>query len=594
MNITELGGTMPKIKFCDHSIRDNFYTRHKKNLEGKLLNYKSNAKNRADELNSKGIFLGLIDSVNKDCEGKGYYKYIGKLNGALNHPDIQSRTFCDSIREIIIQQAEPVRLADDNYYSGKTSFIKKKKQMVDAEKKPFYAVISLNKKRKDIKQEHIDEIYRIAEKFKTNQNWESIRLEAQVLALSCRCKTVYEKIKAVLEKYRVVDAPQSQPIAQVQSQPIVNTASHSAKGSTQPSSDESLKKTANSGGDIDCLINDILSQVENKKILTEEKKYIKHKIKEWESKLDKEDRHIEIMALKSCLELKVDEGTLTEDNFHEIDKIIQQRLDKLEKSKNTFLNKVKSKMSGEFKITEEDTIWDAIFKKIKQGSISDDSLLIISNKIQKMYETESYGYSEYQLREILDSLLAYEGDPTLKADLVIEKVKPRIEDTLSKVSKYVAFNGQRSESVKKILEQMKGCERITENRESHFKNFVENMLCNNEPNSAELNVFNWFLKDQIALYTIEPLKQKLQKIVAEFAEKRKSELEEIAKKKAEELAKTEAENLAMRQQAQEGRKQQNVSTSQAAQSNSILTRAKKWFSNVISRIGNFFVKLWAN
>lgn len=562
-------------------------------LSNGILSCCYNSKFRTkSETESKVIFLGRLHQVKIVCHGKEYYKLIGILNDCLNHEGIKSKTFCDKIRRIIIQEAEPVRLEDEKYYSSNIPLGNKKGKATCTGSNPFEGVVSLNIKRKDIKQKHLDEIDRIAKNWMSDDRWGSILLEAQVLALSCRSKTVYEKIKTALEKYMVVDTPQSQPIEQAQ--PIVSKVSHSVGASIQPSCDEIPKKAENSGGEIDYLINDILSQVENKKILTEEKKYIKNKIKEWESKLDKENRHIDLMILKVCLELKVNEGILSEDNFNEIDKIIQQRLNKLAASKNTILEKIKSKVSGGFKITEEDTIWDAIFKKIKQGSISDNSLSIILDKIQEMYKAKSYGYSEFKLGEVLNNLLVYKNNPALKADLVIEKVKPIIEDALSKVSKYVAFNGQRSESVKKILEQMKGCEKITEKRESHFKNFVKNMLCNNEPTRKELNIFSWFLKDQIAFYTIEPLKQKLQKIVEEFAEKRKSELEEIAKKEAEELAKTEAENLAMRQQAQEGRKQQNASTSQAAQSNSILTRAKKWFSNVISRIGNFFVKLWAN
>ncbi|MDV5227527.1 hypothetical protein RZ760_016480 [Providencia rettgeri] len=552
-------------------------------LSNRIFDYCYNSKFKTEsETESKAIFLGRLHQVKIDCDGKEYCKLIGILNDSLNNEGIKSKPFCDEIRRIIIQEADPVRLEDKKYYSSNILLGNKKGKATCTGSNPFEGDISLNVKRKDIKQEHLDKIDKIAEKYKTDENWESIRLEAQVLALSCRSNTVYEKIKTVLEKYIVVDT--------LQSQPIVSKASHSVGASIQPSCDEIPKKAENSDCEIDCLINDILSQVENKKILTEEKKYIKNKIKEWESKLDKGNRHIELMALKSCLELKADEGALTEDNFNEIDKIIQQRLDKLEKSKNTFWDKVKSKVSGKFKITEDDTIWDSIFKKVQKGSISDDSLSMLSNKIQEMYETKSYGYFEYQLGEVLNNLLVYKGDPTLKADRVIEKVKPIIEDALSNVSKYVAFNGQRNECAKEILKQMKGCEKITEKRESHFKNFVENMLCNNEPNRAEVNVFSWFLKDQIALYTIEPLQQKLQGIVENFAKKRKSELEEIERKKTEELAKKEAENLTI-QQAKEERTLQNTSTSQPIQTKKLLVRFKKWFSTTIFKIRNFLGKL---
>ncbi|MEY1577844.1 hypothetical protein AB7Z98_03080 [Providencia manganoxydans] len=562
-------------------------------LFDKIVSYCNNSEIRTkSETESKAIFLGRLHQVKIACHGKEYYKLIGILNGCLNHEGIKSKTFCDKIRRIIIQEAEPVRLEDEKYYSSNIPLGNKKGKVICTSSNPFEGVISLNIKRKDIKQKHLDEIDRIAKNWMSDDRCGSILLEAQVLALSCRSKTVYEKIKTVLEKYMVVDTPQSQPIEQAQ--PIVSKVSHSVGASIQPSCDEIPKKAENSGGEIDYLINDILSQVENKKILTEEKKYIKSKIKEWESKLDKENRHIDLMILKVCLELKVNEGILSEDNFNEIYKIIQQRLNKLAASKNTILEKIKSKVSGEFKITEEDTIWDAIFKKIKQGSISDNSLSIILDKIQEMYKAKSYGYSEFKLGEVLNNLLVYKNDPVLKADLVIEKVKPIIEDALSIVSQYVIFNGQRSQCAKEILNQMNGCEKIAEKREAHFKNFVENMLCNSDLNKEKLYVFRWYLKEQVEAYTIEPLQQKLKGIVEDFFEKRTKELEDIERKKAEELAKKETENLTRQKQAKKRRTLKNTSTSQVTPPNSIFAKVKKWFSNAISRIGNSFVKLWAN
>ncbi|MEY0302789.1 hypothetical protein AB7W11_12815 [Providencia manganoxydans] len=173
-------------------------------LSNKIFSYCYNSKFRTkSETESKAIFLGRLHQVKIACHGKEYYKLIGILNDSLNHEGIKSKTFCDEIRRIIIQEAEPVRLEDEKYYSSNILLGNKKGKATCTGSNPFEGGISLNIKRKDIKQKHLDEIDRIAKNWMSDDRWGSILLEAQVLALSCRSKVVYEKINKILNKFKV-------------------------------------------------------------------------------------------------------------------------------------------------------------------------------------------------------------------------------------------------------------------------------------------------------------------------------------------------------------------------------------------------------
>lgn len=153
----------------------------------------------------KDIFLGDISKMTMEVDGKGYYKLIGSINKSLHSESIKSQEFCNSIRRIIIEQVRTLRPCDNKDYSD----LIKKSNPINTKNHSLCEAISLKVKNKSIDEKSIkkiDDIVENARKTMPTEEFKSTLLEAQVLVLSCRNKTVYEKINKVLAPYIEAEA----------------------------------------------------------------------------------------------------------------------------------------------------------------------------------------------------------------------------------------------------------------------------------------------------------------------------------------------------------------------------------------------------
>ncbi|MBV2188250.1 MULTISPECIES: hypothetical protein [Providencia] len=174
------------------------YSRSGIDLTNKIIGYCSSHQliGSADVLLGN-YFHNNISKIIVQVDAKKYYKLIGNINKSLHSESIKSQGFCDDIRSIIIEQAKKLRPNDNKDYS---SLIKKSKD-INTKKHSLCEAISLKVKNKSIDEKSIkkiDEIVRNVKKVMLNEEFKSTLLEAQVLALSCRSKTVYEMINKVL------------------------------------------------------------------------------------------------------------------------------------------------------------------------------------------------------------------------------------------------------------------------------------------------------------------------------------------------------------------------------------------------------------
>ncbi|WP_285317066.1 hypothetical protein [Providencia rettgeri] len=174
------------------------YSRSGIDLTNKIIGYCSSHQliGSADVLLGN-YFHNNISKIIVQVDAKKYYKLIGNINKSLHSESIKSQDFCDDIRSIIIEQAKKLRPNDNKDYS---SLIKKSKD-INTKKHSLCEAISLKVKNKSIDEKSIkkiDEIVRNVKKVMLNEEFKSTLLEAQVLALSCRSKTVYEMINKVL------------------------------------------------------------------------------------------------------------------------------------------------------------------------------------------------------------------------------------------------------------------------------------------------------------------------------------------------------------------------------------------------------------
>ncbi|UPS63647.1 hypothetical protein [Providencia rettgeri] len=174
------------------------YSRSGIDLTNKIIGYCSSHQliGSADVLLGN-YFHNNISKIIVQVDAKKYYKLIGNINKSLHSESIKSQDFCDDIRSIIIEHAKKLRPNDNKDYS---SLIKKSKD-INTKKHSLCEAISLKVKNKSIDEKSIkkiDEIVRNVKKVMLNEEFKSTLLEAQVLALSCRSKTVYEMINKVL------------------------------------------------------------------------------------------------------------------------------------------------------------------------------------------------------------------------------------------------------------------------------------------------------------------------------------------------------------------------------------------------------------
>ncbi|MEQ5401269.1 hypothetical protein ABN303_11270 [Providencia rettgeri] len=172
------------------------YSRSGIDLTNKIIDYCSSYQliDSVDVL-LKDCFHSNISKVSVQVDAKKYYKIIGNINKSLH--GFNSQDFCDGIRGIIIKQAKTLRPNDNKDYSS----LIKKSNTINTKKHSLCEAISLKVKNKSIDEKSIkkiDEIVKNAKKIMSNEEFKSTLLEAQVLALSCRSKTVYEMINKVL------------------------------------------------------------------------------------------------------------------------------------------------------------------------------------------------------------------------------------------------------------------------------------------------------------------------------------------------------------------------------------------------------------
>ncbi|MDX4945703.1 MULTISPECIES: hypothetical protein [Providencia] len=380
---------MTKIKCCDHAIYDSCYTRHKENLETKLHNYIPNVQPEDSEVDSKGIFWGLIDSVNKDCEGKGYYKYIGKLNAALNHPNIKSTTFCDNIRRVIIQQAEPIRTADNRCYLKRFSIKKICTKAINVEKNSLCEAILLKVKNTSIDDKSIEKIEKIVNRAKSsmsNKNFQSTLLEAQVLALTCRNKNVYEKINQVLVLY--IEIRPQQPQAFVRE--CVNLSSQSVQQN---------KKVTIPSCDKERSLNGIQEEI---KLTAPEEIVVQH--------------HTNNTPLSS----EFNDGSYSSSQGDKRD-TLELAINRVKKNIDVI-----SDLSS--KIKKEDTLVQAISRKINNNDLSKESLMKISGKLTSIKSSHTKDEFIARMNQCKDIIAK------LKSELVREKINKIINEYLTEGS----------------------------------------------------------------------------------------------------------------------------------------------------------------
>lgn len=493
---------MPLINDMSRSAQNIDYFNKGKELVDKVFTHCGNYKTKDnDEVESKAIFLGYLSQVKTDCGGKAHYKLVGVLNGHLNNENIKSKKFCDSIRNIIIQQAEPIRIEDNRCYL-KTFLIKKIcPKAINVEKNSLCEAILFKVKNTSIDDKSIEKIEKIVNRDKSsmsNKNFQSTLLEAQVLAITCRNKNVYEKINQVLKKYTVIDNQNIKAVA--------SNSGDSKKSNTQHDNSVSTKNE-----------------------LTE-------------------------MATNNVGKAKRGES---------YNKKISISIDDIGR-------KIYGGNDG-LKIKEEDSPLDAIKKKITKEKMSKKSLGIIKNKIDKMVSEKSHGFSEVELKNILYNIDLYKENPAVES----LKSYVNIENYLQSVSPRNVSSEYTLDSFKQIVGDMHGCEIISKDRENHFKVFIQNVMNNIQTVNEVTNVcveLNTHIKKGRNDFLKARLADKLTDIVLNYATYRQYDIKKVA------------------EAAEEVRELQ----SQPTRTKKIFARAKKWFSNVISRIGNFFVKLWAN
>lgn len=502
---------MPTINIVKHFTQKIDYSQKGKNLTGEIAAYLSrHIAINGDERLSKSLFIDSLSQVKIASDGKEYCRLIGCLNTLINHDKKLSRIFCDSIRRVIIQQAGPVKLEDNNDYSN----VIKNSKSIDTKKHSLSEAIVLKEKNKSITDgsiKKINEIILKSQKEMLGEAFQSTLLEAQVLALSCRSKAVYEEINKILEKYITVNSQGSLSIEGTANRSVND--SNDSNVQNEPKTESILKQSEN----------DIVLAIQDKDNITNrEESNIHNIICEQSYKIDSCNIGVFLKTLKLSLSSK-----LRNEGFNE--KVRSVVLEICDKRINNYSELTKSELLKEpevpkeledtsnlgKKITEEDSIYGSILKKKGQLIITKKSLNKISKKIDEMIENKALAYSEYVLYTIHQELSGFKSSDvnTILDELIVDKFN-KILDCTDPVDKKAVFFG-------KYLSDMIGCNYITKNREAGFEAMTKSILLNA---TEKLEHTVTYIKSKLDIYLNKALKIKLLEIVDKLALERKEQL----------------------------------------------------------------------
>ncbi|MBQ0535553.1 hypothetical protein [Providencia huaxiensis] len=439
------------------------YSRSGIDLTNEIIDYCSSYRliDSADIL-LKDRFHSNISKVSVQVDAKKYYKKIGDINKSLH--GFNSQDFCDGIRDVIIKQAKTLRPNDNKDYS---SLIKKSKA-INTKNHSLCEAISLKVKNKSIDEKSIkkiDEILKNAKKTMSNEEFKSTLLEAQVLALSCRSKTVYEMINKVLAPY-IETKDQYQYSVGSNTQLVQQNAETSrpdkeklpgSQGNIAVISEETMiqnevsDKTKKAGtleqGLASNVYNSDLSNQELKKIVPIESNSINNE---------------SIEKMEHC------KGRVDKLNIAVVTDKINSMVNGLSIRKNKLSQPEPSEKEPKFqKILASHTIEEAIKIKVPFNGISDKSLSLIESKIKarfnKLKSSETPYLFEKEMFDAQKILKKYDNK------LVCEKINNIINKFLDRNELYIRENKVPMDRIWCAINSVSSLQDITPRKYSEFK-----------------------------------------------------------------------------------------------------------------------------
>ncbi|WP_369309877.1 hypothetical protein [Providencia rettgeri] len=419
----------------------------------------------------ESIPLKNFSKMTMQVAGKEYYKLIGNINKSLHSDTIKSQEFCNSIRKIIIEQARNLRSDDNKDYS---SLIKNSKS-IDAKNDSLCEAISLKVKNKSIDEKSIkkiDEIIKNAKKTMSNEEFKSTLLEAQVLVLSCRNKTVYEKINKVLVPY--IETKDQYP----QSVDFEKKNIDSNSQLVHKNADVSLldKKNLFVGKETK---NTILE--ESPSIIPEEKA-IQHKVSD--KTPDVSFSNTFYASTQYNAQLEKNNIKLKNDEF--IERMSRSKVEPTKQKNRAFFEKINEQLNGlltkknklkqlnsseqepEFqKILASHTIEEAIKIKLVFNKISDRSLNLIEGKIKKKFKELTLSKNPELFEEEMIN-----AQKTLKKydnELVCNKLNVIINKYLDKYDSYIRESKSPMARIYFAINSVSNLQDITSRKFNEFK-----------------------------------------------------------------------------------------------------------------------------
>ncbi|MCG9535122.1 hypothetical protein, partial [Providencia huaxiensis] len=433
-----------------------------------------------------------------------------------------SQDFCDGIRDVIIKQAKTLRPNDNKDYS---SLIKKSKA-INTKNHSLCEAISLKVKNKSIDEKSIkkiDEILKNAKKTMSNEEFKSTLLEAQVLALSCRSKTVYEMINKVLAPHIETKDQYQYPVgsnAQLVQQNAETSRPDKEKlpgsqGNIAVISEETMiqnevsDKTKKAGtleqGLASNVYNSDLSNQELKKIVPIESNSINNE---------------SIEKMEHC------KGRVDKLNIAVVTDKINSMVNGLSIRKNKLSQPEPSEKEPKFqKILASHTIEEAIKIKVPFNGISDKSLSLIESKIKarfnKLKSSETPYLFEKEMFNAQGILKKYDNK------LVCEKINNIMDEYLDEYELYIRKNNSPMSRIWYAIISVNSLQDITPRKYNEFKMAIIDYL-KKEP-IEDIFKSSSELMRKVSRYTHENIAKEVNGFIEDYSIGRVNELSQNKK-----------------------------------------------------------------